>query len=527
MRAGVTALAYLLAAELGHQLSFDAIPFASFWPASGVLLAALVLSPRQWWPLMILWAMAANHFSNVVLHGQNAYLSLFFLLANAGESLCAALLVRFVTRGRSRINSLTSMPAIVGAGVLCPMVGATIGALGLALLTDSQTLLHNWRIWWIADVIGILITAPLVMIWAAPPERHGPSLSRWRIFEACALGALLLWQAEYVFNGRHFLYLTDVQLRSRFPIVLLPILAWIAIRFELKGVTLANAIVALIAVYCTSRGYGPFAVVSEEVLGRALILQGFLFITTFIALTFGAGITERRRSEQRERRLSAKLAQERGALREQKELLQAILNSIDDGVVVADKHFRLLQLNPAAQRMHGHALEDVPPEGWSERYGIFQRDGETPFPYEQLPLVRVLTGEAFVSEVEAVIKHANCLAGIVVRSLASPVKNARGEMVGAVVVMHDVTQQARADEERQRLIAELQQALREIKTLRGLIPICASCKSVRDISGYWQKLEAFLMEHADVEFSHGICNDCGEKLYGELWKQSQADNKVA
>ena len=60
---------------------------------------------------------------------------------------------------------------------------------------------------------------------------------------------------------------------------------------------------------------------------------------------------------------------------------------------------------------------------------------------------------------------------------------------------------------------DLQQALKEVKALRGLIPICASCKKVRNDGGLWQQLEEYLGEHSDAQFSHGICQVCVKKLY--------------
>ena len=74
----------------------------------------------------------------------------------------------------------------------------------------------------------------------------------------------------------------------------------------------------------------------------------------------------------------------------------------------------------------------------------------------------------------------------------------------------------RAEAERERLITELQEALANVKTLRGLIPICSSCKKVRDDQGYWTQLETYLAQHSDAEFSHGLCLDCLRKLYPEL-----------
>ena len=65
---------------------------------------------------------------------------------------------------------------------------------------------------------------------------------------------------------------------------------------------------------------------------------------------------------------------------------------------------------------------------------------------------------------------------------------------------------------------ELQKALRDVKVLRGLIPICASCKKIRNDSGFWQQLEEYIGEHSEAEFSHGICQPCVKKLYPGVYQ---------
>ncbi|MGE0084724.1 MAG: response regulator [Desulfococcaceae bacterium] len=80
-------------------------------------------------------------------------------------------------------------------------------------------------------------------------------------------------------------------------------------------------------------------------------------------------------------------------------------------------------------------------------------------------------------------------------------------------------------EERDRLISELKNAAAQIKTLRGLIPICAGCKKIRNDQGYWEQIEIYIREHADVSFTHGICPDCKLRLYPpseypELYRQN-------
>ncbi len=92
-----------------------------------------------------------------------------------------------------------------------------------------------------------------------------------------------------------------------------------------------------------------------------------------------------------------------------------------------------------------------------------------------------------------------------------------------VARVHSVVRIKRAEDalrekekEQQKLISELQEALAEIKTLKGFIPICASCKKIRDDEGYWNQLETYISKHTDAVFSHGICPECAEKYREEI-----------
>ena len=69
---------------------------------------------------------------------------------------------------------------------------------------------------------------------------------------------------------------------------------------------------------------------------------------------------------------------------------------------------------------------------------------------------------------------------------------------------------------REELIENLQKALADVKTLSGMMPICAWCKNIRNDEGYWQKIEAYLKSHSDLDFTHGICNDCVKKEFPGL-----------
>ncbi len=86
-------------------------------------------------------------------------------------------------------------------------------------------------------------------------------------------------------------------------------------------------------------------------------------------------------------------------------------------------------------------------------------------------------------------------------------------------VMLDITERKHIEEEHKRLIGDLQEALLSVKTLSGLIPICACCKSIRNDKGYWEKIEKFINERSQAQFSHSICPECAKKMYPDTAKK--------
>lgn len=96
-----------------------------------------------------------------------------------------------------------------------------------------------------------------------------------------------------------------------------------------------------------------------------------------------------------------------------------------------------------------------------------------------------------------------------------PLTNNEGRVVKLLAEGRDITERRRHEAERERLVEELREALANVKTLRGLLPICASCKKIRDDGGYWSQIETYLHAHSEAEFSHGICPECAKQLYPE------------
>ena len=83
-------------------------------------------------------------------------------------------------------------------------------------------------------------------------------------------------------------------------------------------------------------------------------------------------------------------------------------------------------------------------------------------------------------------------------------------------IIRDITPRKQFEIEREKLIKKLEKALSKVKTLSGLLPICSSCKKIRDDKGYWNQIDEYIRDHSEAEFSHGICPECAEKLYPDF-----------
>jgi hypothetical protein len=100
----------------------------------------------------------------------------------------------------------------------------------------------------------------------------------------------------------------------------------------------------------------------------------------------------------------------------------------------------------------------------------------------------------------------------------SPIKKIKGQPRMVAWVAFNITELKKTILEKDSLIKQLQKAINEIKTLRGILPICSFCKKIRDDKGYWNQLESYIDEHSDADLSHGVCPDCAKKHYPEYFK---------
>ena len=194
------------------------------------------------------------------------------------------------------------------------------------------------------------------------------------------------------------------------------------------------------------------------------------------------------------------------ALRESEVRLKSILDTTQAGIVVIDPETHIIVgVNAAAGRMFRAPREQI--------LGTVCHERICPAEKGQCPITDL--GEDFENE-EQVLLTANGESVPVLKTGAFVTLAGREHLLESFL---DITVRKRAEEERERLIGELQEALAEVRTLSGLLPICASCKRIRDDKGYWQQIEAYIQAHSEAEFSHSVCPECARELYPELFEE--------
>ncbi len=190
--------------------------------------------------------------------------------------------------------------------------------------------------------------------------------------------------------------------------------------------------------------------------------------------------------------------------------LHALIENSPLAVVALDAEKRITLCNPAFERLFLYKEEEIAGADLDSLVA----------PPESAAEARQVTKRAEQGEVVQTIGHRCRRDGsrVEVEIHGVPLM-VKGEMRGAYAIYQDITERRRHEAERERLVEELREALANVKTLRGLLPICASCKNVRDDQGYWNRIETYLRAHSEAEFSHGICPECAKQLYPDQFSR--------
>lgn len=296
--ATVTAIAYLLLAQYVLWLNDPVNLGAGFWPAAGVSLGLLLITPQRRWPWVIL-GVAVAEAGGDALHGYPAGGILFWTLGNCIEPVAGALVCRKMGL-RSYLTPLRNLILFVtGAVLLGPLVGASVGSLGTIVFLDSAAS-QVWPKYLVGDALGVLVMAPPILASAmAVTERSMvEKLSLTLSVAAVSLVAFRNWDVVW-----------DVAL----PFLVLPVLMWAALRFGAVGAALSAVSVAHVANWATAHGYGPFALPgeTEHAITLMQIFLAISILTVFCLAALTSDLVHRRvigeQLEERNRALSEAL----------------------------------------------------------------------------------------------------------------------------------------------------------------------------------------------------------------------------
>ncbi len=208
------------------------------------------------------------------------------------------------------------------------------------------------------------------------------------------------------------------------------------------------------------------------------------------------------------------------ALAQEKTLLKTVIENIPDKIYAKDTEGRFILCNKAVVERMGKS-DEKEIIGKTD-FDFIDHKLANQFRANELEIIKtgipLLNHEEPLDQAEGGMRWNS--------TTKVPLRDLQGNIIGIVGVGRDITERKQAEEQREKFIAELHEALDKIKTLKGLIPICACCKKIRDDQGYWNSVESYIKDHAEVEFTHGICPDCMKKLYPNYCKDDN-DKKEA
>jgi diguanylate cyclase (GGDEF)-like protein len=277
---------YFIAGKLGLRLAFEHPSATPVWPPTGIALVAFLLLGYEIAPAIFLGAFLVN----LTTEG-TTLTSLGIALGNTLEGVVGAYLVTRFARGRAALERAPdilrfTLLAALGSTIVSPTLGLT--SLALSGFAPWANYWSIWPTWWLGDVGGDLIVAPLLLLWIAQPRVRW---NRLQALEAAALGLGLLLASYLVFTG---------PVPSETLCVALFI--WAAYRFGQREVATAIAIVSGFAIWATLNGLGPFA--RESPNASLVLLAAFMGTASVTGLVLAAVVTEHRNAEEQLGRLA-------------------------------------------------------------------------------------------------------------------------------------------------------------------------------------------------------------------------------
>jgi PAS domain S-box-containing protein len=339
-RIALIGLAYFLAHEISFFFPDAEKILMAVWPAGGIGLAALLLSPRSAWPVILAALFVAGNAANL-FSGRPFFNSVGFMTANICESLACAGIMRAWCGDTIRFTRIRDIAALTFAATVANAGTACIGA-ATAALAGTANFANFWAAWWVSDGLGLLLVTPFVVSWVSPTRSLEPMGWRKRLEWLVFLAAWLFVALE-AFKAHHHTF-------SPQPYMLLLLVSWPALRFGQRTVSLSFVILAAFSVASDVVVDGPLLWGGQTPVERLLSLQMFLAfcaVAGFILTTSRA-----------ETRLAERVS------RENHDRLRALSDNLPNGMVYQivrelDGKMRFTYVSAGCQALNGVPAEDA------------------------------------------------------------------------------------------------------------------------------------------------------------------------
>jgi PAS domain S-box-containing protein len=460
----LVAAIYVVAGKLGLSQAVLHAIVSPFWPPTGFAIAIL------WWlgyrisPAIWLGAFVVDLIAGVSVATASA-----MALGNTLEALAVVFLLRrFIGLRNPFYRAQDVVRFVLITGCVGAPIGATIGNISLYMggVVGSTDFGELWLMWLLGDAVGALVVAPLLLTWADnnPDDRW----TKRQFGESVLLLAASLAVSSLVFGG---LFLPKV---AGYPLehLMLPFFFWAAFRLGPRGAATTITVLSAIAVWGTRLGFGPFGAHSPN--ESMLLLQVFIATSAVTALVLAAIVTERRRTEQ--------------ALRAKEGQLQLITDITPIMLTQCSRDLRFRFVNRAYADIFSLTSDELVGKQ------ILEIIGTDALAAIQTSIERVLQGHAVEYETEIPYQRAGRR---YMRGTYMPEFDERGNVVGWVASLTDITERKLTEEQIRKLNAELQRRIDEFQTLIDTAPAGIAVAMNPECSYIW----------GNPEFGHMLGTD--------------------
>ena len=435
------AAVYVIATYAGRLTVMDATNLSLVWPAAGVSAVWFLLQYTSPWRVLDVLALTAVTMAVNMATGAPAVLAAWFVVANLVQAVVFAHLVRrwlphlWGAGGDRPLARLNEMWPLAAAAFLSTACGALIGPTGVWAVTGT----YSWpatAVWLTRNTVSILLIGAagirLGHLFRTHLSRHpGPAI------RACWTATRPARRLEYVTvvvaSAAAYLAVFGVNELLPLAFMVIAMTVWAGTRLHTAFVVVHDLVFGSVAVLFTLNGHGVFAQIESHP-ARALVAQVFIGMIAVVGLALALGRDERVA-------LVRDLRAAQRASTGQAKLMNAIVDSMNEGLTVVDGQGRLLLRNPAARDLIGGATSSTGRMAGPEHYGLFHPDG-TPLEPDEMPYRLALAGRD-VHGMDLLVRNPGVPEGRIVsvssRALPDDLNGARC----AVTVFHDVTAERR------------------------------------------------------------------------------------